>query len=343
MNAAPAFPYDNRPDYALWKRSVQALAASDLDPAAPVRFLLSQNERVASAGSCFARHIASNLRDHGFNYFCTEPGAEYSANFGNIYTTLQLWQLLERAYGRFAPEDRVWRRGERYVDALRPRAFPDGFTSSEAVLEAESQHLAEVRRLFEGMDTFIFTLGLTEGFCSAVDGTAYPVCPGKDVGEFDPRRYVFRNLDVSENVDFLAKFIEGLRAVNPAARIILTVSPVPLVATMEDRSVIQSTVYSKSVLRVCADEIRRRFDNVEYFWSYEIVTATYNTDRYFEPDRRSVNALGVAHVMRSFFRHFAGLDIRNATAATTDPCDEDVLNAIIKAASQPSTEGDRVR
>jgi hypothetical protein len=116
--------------------------------------------------------------------------------------------------------------------------------------------------------------------------------------------------------------------------VVLTVSPVPLVATMEDRSIIQSTTYSKSVLRVCAEEMRRRYDFVDYFWSYEIITATYNNDRYFEPDRRSVNELGVRHVMRSFFRHFANLETAEATTEAYDPCDEDVLYAIIKKAAQ---------
>jgi hypothetical protein len=329
-----AFPYDGRPDYALWRRSVSAIAATEIDPFAPVRFTIDKQQRIASAGSCFARHVGSNLRKHGFNYFCTEPGAEYSANFGNVYTTLQLWQLLERAYGRFEPCETAWRRGDRCVDPLRPRVFPEAFATPDEVRAESARHLAAVRRLFEELEVFVFTLGLTEGFCSTVDGTAFPACPGKDFGEFDASRYTFRNLGVAENVEYLDAFLRGLLEVNPSARVILTVSPVPLVATMEDRSVVQSTVYSKSVLRVAADEIRRRFEHVEYFWSYEIVNATFNNDRYFEPDRRSVTDDGVGHVMRSFFRHFAGIEVEAPAADAFDPCDEDVLNAIIKSASQ---------
>jgi hypothetical protein len=326
-----AFPYDGRPGYALWKHEM-AGASTSIDPAAPVRFLIDRNERVASAGSCFARHIAENLRRHGFNYFATEPDAEYSANFGNIYTTLQLLQLFERAYGRFTPRETAWPRGERWVDPFRPRTFPDGFATPEAVHEASVQHLTQVRRLFEVLDVFIFTLGLTEGFVSSVDGAAYPACPGKDFGVFDPAVYRFHNIRTSEAIEHLRAFASGLHNINPKARIILTVSPVPLVATMEDRSILQSTVYSKSVLRAAADEVRSLFDFVDYFWSYEIVTATFNNDRYFDLDRRSVNADGVQHVMRSFFRHFAGIEIEETAVGSSDPCDEDVLNAIIKAA-----------
>lgn len=328
------FPYDGRPAYALWKRSIASVSATEIDPFAPVRFLLDKQQRIASAGSCFARHIAANLKAQGFNYFQTEPGAEYSAHFGNIYTTLQLWQLFQRAYGAFEPVEKAWKRGDRYVDPLRPRVFENGFASEAQVRDEERRHLAAVRRLFEELDVFIFTLGLTEGFCSKVDGTAFPASPGKDFGEFDDERYAFVNLTVAENVEYLDRFVRGLQDVNPAARILLTVSPVPLVATMEDRSVLQSTVYSKSVLRVCADEIRRRHTAVDYFWSYEIVTATYNNDRYFELDRRSVTEAAVGHVMRSFFRHFAKLEIEKPQVDDFDPCDEDVLNSIIKGLSR---------
>lgn len=329
-----SFPYDNRPDYALWKRHVQGIPSTEIDPSAPPKFQIDTAMRIASAGSCFARHIAVNLQKQGFNYLCTEPGSDYSANFGNIYTTLQLLQLFERAYGRFSPVDTAWRRGDAFVDPLRPRVFEQGFATIDELNAQRAAHLAAVRTLFETLDVFVFTLGLTEGFCSTIDGTAFPAAPGKDFGEFDPQRFVFRNLGVADNLDAMHRFIAGLRRVNPNARILLTVSPVPLVATMEDRSVIQSTVYSKSVLRVVADELRLAYDFVDYFWSYEIIAATYNNQRYFELDRRSVNEEGVAHVMRSFFRHFGGLEIVSPTAASEDPCDEDVLHAMIKAASR---------
>ena len=328
------FPYDGRPPMALWKPSVSSVPSTEIDPYAPPRVTLDKGTSIASAGRCFARHIAVNLQSQGFNYLCTEPGSEYSAAFGNIYTTLQLHQLIERAYGRFASVERAWARGDRFVDPLRPRVFEEGFASPDEVVAAEQRHLAAVRELFEKLDVFVFTLGLTEGFVSKIDGTAFPACPGKDFGTFDPDRFVFRNLTVAENMEAMHAFIAALRAVNPKARILLTVSPVPLVATMEERSIIQSTVYSKSVLRVVADELRRAYDFIDYFWSYEVITATYNTHRYFEPDRRSVTEGGVSHVMKSFFRHFAGIDI-TPKSAEPDPCDEDVLYALIKSATQP--------
>jgi hypothetical protein len=134
------------------------------------------------------------------------------------------------------------------------------------------------------------------------------VCPGCGYGSFDPQRYRHRNLGVDEVVADLEAFIAEWRLVNPRARLILTVSPVPLIATMGGTHVLQATTYSKSVLRVAAETVRQRHEGVAYFPSYEIITSATSRGAYFAEDLRSVTEQGVAHVMRSFFRHvFDGL------------------------------------
>jgi GSCFA family len=80
---------------------------------------------------------------------------------------------------------------------------------------------------------------------------------------------------------------------------------VPLVATAERaKSVINATVYSKSVLRVACEEISKARNEVVYFPSFEIVTGNYARGRYFAEDLRSVTEVGVAHVMKIFMKHF---------------------------------------
>jgi hypothetical protein len=102
-------------------------------------------------------------------------------------------------------------------------------------------------------------------------------------------------------------FIDALREVNPRARIILTVSPVPLAATAcAGQHVLAATTYSKSVLRAACGEIQEQRPLVAYMPSYEIITGSYARGRYFADDLRSVTEAGVSHVMRVFLQHFAG-------------------------------------
>ena len=119
-------------------------------------------------------------------------------------------------------------------------------------------------------------------------------------GEQDARRHGFVNFGVAEVAADLEQFVRKLQFVNPRARMVLTVSPVPLAATFEDRHVLDATVYSQSVLRVAAEDLRRRHPHVVYFPSYEIITGPHAGGRYFEPDLRTVSAAGVDHVMRVF-------------------------------------------
>lgn len=161
--------------------------------------------------------------------------------------------------------------------------------------------------MFERADVFIFTLGLTESWCSTLDGAVFPACPGSGLGgEYDPARHAFRNFGMADVVSHMDQFLAELAEVNPAVQVLLTVSPVPLMATFEPRHVLQSTVYSKSVLRVAAEELVRRHAHVHYFASYEIVTATGDSAGYFLDDRRSVSDAAVAHVLSCFRQQFTG-------------------------------------
>jgi len=318
---AGAHPYSDLPHYAFWNRSVAGVPPFAVDPVVDVPFRISASDAVATAGSCFAQNIARALQRKGFCYFVTEPAPSqlspqdaakanygvFSARYGNIYTTRQLLQLFDRAYGAVVPSLSSWHgRNGRYVDPFRPRIEPEGFGSEADLIADRTQHLACVRRLFETLDVFVFTLGLTESWEHKASHLALPLAPGVAGGEWDPSQYEFHNYCVEDVELDLIGFVDRLRSVNPSCRIVLTVSPVPLAATYEGRHVLVSTCLSKAVLRVAAEGCASKRPGVCYFPAYEIVTGPHSGCRYFDDDLRSVTKAGVDHVMRVFFLHFAG-------------------------------------
>ena len=315
-------PYRDLPDSAYWKRSV-GQAGPQIDPLAGPFLTITREDKVATAGSCFAQHIARHLVGSGFTYLVTESAHPimpveaaraagyglFSARYGNIYTTLQLVQLFDRAYGRFAPAEDVWAGPDGgVVDPFRPTIQPGGFASEAEMRANRAWHFAKVREMFETLDVFVFTLGLTEGWVSRQDAAAFPLCPGVAGGVFDPAAHVFRNLRTAEVRAQLGAFVERLRSVNRRARVVLTVSPVPLAATASGNHVLPATIYSKAVLRAAAQEAAEDLDDVWYFPSYEIVTGPQARGRYFADGLREVTEEGVAHVMRVFLRHVAGIE-----------------------------------
>lgn len=335
-------PYTKLPTRAHWRRSISRVPYHEVDPVGTPRFVISPKDKVATAGSCFAQHIARRLHDSGFHYFVAEQAhpmfpqhlareftyGVFSARYGNIYTARQLLQLFDRAYGAFNPREDYWAEEDgSFADPFRPACNPGGFASVEELRADREQHFAAVRRMFEELDVFVFTLGLTECWLSREDGSAYPVCPGTAAGSFDPDKYEFANFGVTDVVADIEGFVTRLKDVNPSARIILTVSPVPLVATAEDRHVLTSTTLSKSVLRVAADIISRAHSHIAYFESYEIITGNFNRGRYFGDDLREVTEDGVNHVMRLFLKHYAGVEVGVADQpATQVQKNDDFLN-----------------
>ena len=309
-------PYKALPSQNFWRKAMAEVPRHEMMLTVPSSFKIEPYDKVATAGSCFAQHLANGLQRSGFEYFVPEDNTAldaqtrklhnygiYSARYGNIYTTLQLLQMLQEAYGLRQPQDQVWQgKDGRFYDPYRPAIEPNGF-ESEAALRASRETLyAAVRRIVEESDVFVFTLGLTETWRNRADGSVYPVVPGAVVGDYDPDQHEFLNMSHDQVRDSLTQALQFFRDRNPNIRFLLTVSPVPLVATYEDQHVLSSTTYSKSVLRVVAEEMSRSFDEVTYFPSYEIITGHYNGGMYFEPDMRSVAMRGVRHVMRNFMR-----------------------------------------
>ncbi len=309
-------PYINLDDRNFWSRSIVSPAAGHLDPVSN-SIQIGLSEKISTMGSCFAQHLSKKIADSGFNYFIAEaPPPDinievakrknygvFSARYGNIYTPKQALQLFDRSYGNFR-SDHIWEKNNRFIDAFRPLVEPEGFESIEHLYNDRTNHLSCVRRIFEESDWIIFTLGLTEAWRSRSDGAIFPVAPGVAGGNFNEHDHEFVNFSIFEVITDLKDLFEKIFEVNPNVNIILTVSPVPLIATYENRHVLVSTTYSKSVLRVAADELERFFKNVIYFPSYEIITSYSNDGRYYENDFRQVTEDGVNHVMRVFSRHF---------------------------------------
>ncbi len=309
-------PYASQPTRAFWSRSISRVALEDIDPVSQTSFKIGSQTRVATAGSCFAQHIARHLRSIGIAPLVTEQAhgeiaalgehfhyGVYTARYGNLYTARQLLQLMMRAYGDFVPEEQPWRgKSGEWIDPFRP-LIPGGFGTLREFELDRDRHFAAVREMFETLDVMVFTLGLTETWESKADGAVFPSCPGAAAGEWSPDRYAFLNLTPAQITADMTTFIARLRAVNPAAKMLLTVSPVALVATATQNHVLPATIYSKSVLRVAAQQVADSHEDVDYFPSYEIITGP-QAGVYFEDDKREVRPQGVAAVMRVFGRHY---------------------------------------
>ena len=234
--------------------------------------------------------------------------SQFSARYGNIYTSRQCLELCQQALGLRPAIDDFAEHDGRWFDLMRPNIEKQGFASLVEARADRAYHLSRVRLMFETADVFIFTLGLTECWYHAQQGHTYPSCPGTVRGEYLPALHRFRNLSHAEVVADLQALLALLAEVNPWLKLILTVSPVPLVATHTQKNVLVASSYSKAVLRAAAGEVEAlHAGRVSYFPSYEIISHAASFGQYLASDLREVSERGVAHVMSSFLASYWGI------------------------------------
>ncbi|MBV9571104.1 MAG: GSCFA domain-containing protein [Alphaproteobacteria bacterium] len=308
-------PYDGLRPSAYWKSGVVENAPQNADDLYAPKFPIARSDGIATAGSCFAQHIARHLRKNGFTVLDMEPAPRlmpddmraaygfslYSARYGNIYTARHLLQLARDAFSGNVDASDIWVKDGRFYDAIRPTIERCGFDSVEEALAIRRSHLEKVRKLFETMDVFVFTFGLTEAWVNKSTGRVYPIAPGTVAGAYDPDLFAFINFGFNEIRDDFSLFRNLVRECNPGVRFLLTVSPVPLTATASNYHVLIASTYSKSVLRSAAGALCSEYADIDYFPSYEIIATPWSRGAFYESNLRSVSSDGVATVMRVFF------------------------------------------
>jgi hypothetical protein len=323
-------PYSKLPIRHFWKKFVSDSPWRDLGLNDQPKFSLIAEDKVATAGSCFAQHISRHMAKVGLEPYIAESAhillqefggdidsyRSFSARYGNIYTVRQFLELFRQAFSMIEViEDFVENEG-RWYDLLRPSVHKAGFASKGEASADRAYHLERVKLMFETADVLIFTLGLTESWYNAESGHTYPVCPGTVHGTYEPKLHLFHNFTCAETINDLEIFIEELKRVNPKLRIILTVSPVPLVATYSTNNVLVASNYSKSVLRAAVGEVETRHAHVAYFPSYEIISHPASFGQYLASDLREVTERGVNHVMDCFLSSYYGIAANNASVTT---------------------------
>ena len=308
-------PYTSLPDSAFWAPAVARRHMLDITELWQPKLTITQESRIVTFGSCFAQHFSRELVSNGYTWCDWEKAPKwladddaktfnygvFSARTGNIYTTSLLRQWLTWAFDADLVPDEVWEKDGRFYDPFRPAIEPDGFASAEEVRLSRLRCLEAFRRAVTESDIFVFTLGLTESWWNKPGRYEYPMCPGTVAGTFDKETHGFLNQRASFVKENLEACLARMRDINPDLSFLLTVSPVALTATASGTHVLPATTESKSTLRSVAGEVAAGHDRVDYFPSYEIIAGVPFRATFFEPNLRSVNPAGVAHVMKQFF------------------------------------------
>ena len=273
--------------------------------------IMDKSTPIGSAGSCFAMEIAKVLQEDKFNYVVTELGenprseaiidgyeqgsgrALYSANFGILFNTPSLKQLAEKAFGeRDFTKYLVQAEHGLYMDPYRENVY---FKSKENFLRDYPKHIEAIKQTLLQSEVFVFTAGLNECW-ELFDGSVISRNPRDSFNHLIEHKV----LTVKENVDNITSFFNIVKRYNPKFKLILTLSPVPLLATGrgDTHHIIEANTHSKAVLRVALEEVVKSHPDIYYLPSYELVTECMPNA--WKEDHRHVTEETVANVIKMF-------------------------------------------
>lgn len=307
---------DNKPnpEGVFWPDPTRAGNTADLYQLMPFvnRFpFIKKTTPIGSAGSCFAFELSKQFQLEGFNYVVTEraddtskgvivdghePGApaKFCANYGIQFNTPSFRQLAEKAFNRREFIKILSQEGpELFMDPYRENVF---FTSPEAYLADYNEHIRAVREALMTCEVFIITLGLNECWEFIHDGSVMSRNPKHSMYHLVRPKV----LTLQENIDNIQTFLDIVRAHNPNFKLIISLSPIPFLAThqADHKHVVEANCHSKAVLRLAAEEIVKNNPNVFYLPSYELVTHC-SRDAWTE-DNRHVKEEVVQRVIQMF-------------------------------------------
>lgn len=217
----------------------------------------------------------------------------FSTRYGIIFNAPSLRQLIERGLGLLELKPFLFCQNDIWHDPYREEV---PFSSPEEYAADLPIFLRALRKMVQEVEVFVISLGVNEVWQFKHDDSYLSRVPWK----MSPALLKHKVLSVDDNLAQLQQMRDVWIQHNPNIRIIVTVSPVPLLATFrsEQVNVVVANCEAKSVLRVAGQEFANQNDNVTYFPAYEAVM--YGSREQYREDGRHIHPDAIDRAMRIF-------------------------------------------
>ncbi|MDQ1159624.1 isopentenyl diphosphate isomerase/L-lactate dehydrogenase-like FMN-dependent dehydrogenase [Sphingomonas sp. SORGH_AS 950] len=318
---------------ARWKRQIDRFAKPFVEATITPKFSMSADDAVFCLGSCFARNIEEHLLPYGIDVLSrgiVSPPEEWPNRvngFVNKFTVHSVrneleWSLepptLDESY--FEHHNGGW------LDLqLSPFVAP---VSLARAIERRDYLMRDYFARLRNASLVVLTLGLIEVWFDNLSGRHLNAAPSFASVRRDPGRYELCVTDVVDNIAELEKVRRLVLCHNSQARMIISVSPVPMSETFSGSDIIVANMNSKATLRVAAEMFARTHDDVDYFPSYDMVAMSPRGQAY-EADCRHVSDEIVGQVVRTFLTAYLDSEVatpefseRSYLAANPDVVDQ---------------------
>lgn len=253
---------------------------------------ISHDTKITAFGSCFAEHISHHLAKMGFKTTKERDSSIYVSSMGeglvNVHSILQQFRW---ALDNWQPPTNLWH----------------GYNAEEYDINEEIR--IKTRSIFLDTDVFILTFGLSEIWYDEItQGVFWRAVP---MQHYDEKRHKFRICTFTETKQCLRETLRLIKHYIPKAKIVLTVSPIPLITTFRPVSCISANSVSKALIRAALDEVLREYkqdqQDIYYFPAFEIINECF-PNRFVE-DGRHLQTMVVPAIMQLFEATFCNTQL----------------------------------
>ncbi|MBP1856913.1 GSCFA domain-containing protein [Rhizobium herbae] len=280
----------------------------------PKKPIFGSSDTIFTIGSCFAERIRVALTAEGLNvgppmqdvpmahdrYRIDRLPARPHSDYFNTFTILQEFERHIGEWDRdpedyWLAKDPYWGGETAYQDPYRRLILA---RTPQDLLEANELVDVAIDRGIREASVFFLTMGMAEVFRNKRTGKiacqkpGYSGGAGADETEFYMSTY-------EENLENMSRVVGIINQVRPGAKIVVTVSPVGLARTFGEDDILVANTEGKSILRVALGALARKYENVTYFPSYEIVMANAPLS-FREDDGRHVANWVVSNIVSAF-------------------------------------------
>lgn len=306
-------------------------------------FQIGKDDTIFAIGSCFARNVEKSLEAAGKRVLSREfelgeigESLGDAANFFNKYSIHSVANEVRWALERdtFPGADLIYPMGRgRFCDSQLGMAkleFP-----LDDILAFRHRYLDAMAQVATA-DVVILTLGYVETWYDTKLGLYLNVPPPNPLIKEEPDRFEFRVLSYSDVLDGLNEIYDLLvKHRKKPLKMLVTVSPVPLLSTFRNMDVLVANAYSKSVQRAALDEFLLGKDGVDYFPSYEYVTLSNPSIAWSRGDYRHVSPDVINRIMSNvLISYVEGAEVDLAGLAPAEGITPDALASSVRMMSK---------
>lgn len=243
--------------------------------------LIAHQQDLLLMGSCFSEHIGQKLKSLKFNV--------NSNPFGIVFNPRNMAASLKRIINQhtFTDQDLVQHNGLWHAfDAHGSFST----ANKQELLDRLNDHLSGWHTGLQKADWLILTFGSAYAYRHLAADRYVANCHKIPAAAFS-KELLTREAIVAELSAVLAK----LREINPACRLLLTVSPVKHL-----RDGVVENSLSKAILLQSVHGLVAQHPQCAYFPAYELVTDDLRDYRFFETDMAHPNQQAIDYVWSKF-------------------------------------------